>query len=70
MSLICPGIVTCPSGDKLRELLEKHGDFKQVELEITKWNKVTNKQGKQGRWVTKAYLMDVEKYTKTLYLNH
>ena len=55
------------SGEKLRELLEKHGGFKQVELEITKWNKVTNKQGKQGRWVTKAHLVDVEKYTKTLY---
>ena len=48
-------------------LLEKHGDFKDVELEVSRWNRVTNKLGQKGRWVTKSYLMEVEKYRRTAY---
>ena len=50
----------------MRELLQQHGDFKQIELAISRWRQVTNSEGQQGRWVTKSYLADTEKYTKKL----
>ena len=60
----CPNVTIKAPVTKLRELLEQHGDFKAVELEISKWNKTVNNCGHEGQWVTKQYLMDVEKYTR------
>ena len=57
-------------GAQLRQLLEKHGDFKNVELQITRWNKSYNQTGNKGKWVTKAYLKDQEKYTSHLVTTH
>ena len=46
--------------------METHGDFKTVELQISRWNKSTNNAGNKGRWVTKSYLKDHEKYSQLL----
>ena len=55
-------------GEKLRELLIKHGSVKNVELHLSKYAKKTEKDGKFGRWVTKQFLIDHHKYTKWLAL--
>jgi hypothetical protein len=52
------------SGEKLRELLQKHGNFQQVEVELSKWSKRVQSDGKSGKWVTKAYLVDICNYSK------
>ena len=52
-------------GEKLRELLQKHGSFKEVELHVAKYVRDMKKEAKHGKWVTKAYLTDVLKYSKT-----
>ena len=63
-------VCKCKSpGDKLRELLEKHGDFKEVEVAVKKYFAKKEKDGRRGRWVTKAYLTDVLKYSKHLGAN-
>ena len=56
-----------PLGQKLRELLIKHGGFKEVELVVSRWSKSLNVEGQDGKWVTKHYLKEVEKFTP--YLN-
>ena len=53
-----------PQGDKLRELLEKHDDFKQLEVHVKKYFRKVMKDGQRGKWVTRAYLMEMHKYTK------
>jgi len=52
--------------EKLRSLLQEHGDFKTVELQLSRWSKRVQSDDKKGRWVTKQYLMDEEKYTKIM----
>ena len=54
------------SGTKLRELLIKHGSFKNVEMHLEKYVLKRERNGKRGRWVTRQYLMDMLKYTKQL----
>ena len=49
---------------KLRKMLQDHGDFKNVEIAIARYHEQKERDGKRGRWVTKAYLMEVQKYTK------
>lgn len=56
-------------GEKLRSLLQEHGDFKSVEIQLSRWSKRVQSDDKKGRWVTKQYLMDEEKYTKTFECN-
>ena len=60
-------LCTCfASGDKLRELMAKNGDkFDLVEMDLKKWKEKEHAQTKQGRWVTKHYLMTTEGWTKT-----
>ena len=53
-------------GQKLRDLLKEHGDFKMVETEIARWHTEVNRNGRNGKWCTKAYLKDQEKYTSFL----
>lgn len=52
-------------GEKLRQLLREHGSLKQLELQVSRWAKRLQSEGKEGQWVTRAYLADVEHYTKT-----
>ena len=52
------------SGEQLRSLLIKHGNFKQLELQLSKWHKNTEKDARLGMWVTRQYLMEEKKYTK------
>ena len=52
------------AGEQLRGLLQKHGNFKDVEIAVQKWTKRTQNDGKEGAWVTKAFLMDQKGYTK------
>ena len=56
-------------GEKLRELLQKHGSFKEVELHVAKYVRDLKKEGKHGKWVTKAYLTDILKYSKPFVYN-
>ena len=53
-------------GDKLREMLMKHGSFKNVEMHLEKYRLKKEKDGKRGRWVTRAFLMENCSYTKKL----
>lgn len=43
-------------GEKLRELLLKHGDFKTVEVEVEKISTQTAKNGVEGGWENKISL--------------
>eukprot|EP00439_Symbiodinium_sp_Y106_P015147 s2242_g2.t1 len=45
-------------GEKLKQLLIKHGSFKEVEHKISKYNLNKHKDARVGKWVTKAYLID------------
>lgn len=54
---------TC-SGEKLRRLLEKHGDFKRMELAVSRWFKRTRNDGTKGKWVTKEMLKTQHHYSK------
>ena len=58
-------LITC-SGDKLRDLLKTHGSFDVVEVHLKKYVKKTGKEGKKGKWVTKAFLIEKQGYTKNL----
>lgn len=50
---------------KIRELLEKNGlDFAPVELQIRKWQSKVHQKLKDGKWVTRHYLIQVEHWTK------
>ena len=53
-------------GEKLRELLKKHGSFKELELSLTKYRNKAEKEGRNGRWVTRTMLIEHYKYTKYL----
>ena len=53
-------------GQKLRELLQKHGSFRELELHLTKYRNKAEKEGRAGRWVTRTMLMEHYKYTKYL----
>ena len=50
-------------GQKLRDLLKKHGDFKSMEVQVRKWHKSTYGKSKEGMWVTKQYLLTVLHWT-------
>ena len=50
----------------MRELLDKHGSFKEVELKLQRWKKNTHVDGKAGRWVTRKYLEEKYLYSKTM----
>ena len=72
-----PGVLVCMCilGDKLRKLLIKEGSFKNVELHLAKYKSHVEKDGRAGRWVTKAYLMEKYSYTKlrdcsNIYVTH
>ena len=58
--------VSAIQGQKLRQLLEKHGSFKELEMHVKKYVRELDKEGKKGRWVTKQYLTDIMKYSKLL----
>ena len=53
------------SGQQLREMLVKHGGFKELELQLKKFHKNTEKDATSGKWVTRHYLMEEKKYTKS-----
>ena len=55
-------------GEKLKQLLIKHGSFKEVEHKISKYNLNKHKDARVGKWVTKAYLIDKCGYMKLLVL--
>ena len=65
LSPVLPG-VSAIQGNKLRQLLEKHGSFKELEYHVKKYVRELEKEGKKGRWVTKQYLTDIMKYSKLL----
>ena len=52
------------SGQKLRELLKKHGNMKNVDIQIKKWQTKMQGEGNRGKWVTKTQLMELHGYTK------
>lgn len=49
--------------------MEKHGDFKQLELAVSKWSKTTQSDGQAGKWITKELLKTKEGWTKFHGLN-
>ncbi|CAE7946763.1 unnamed protein product [Symbiodinium sp. KB8] len=51
---------------KLRQLLIEKGSFKEVEVHLAKYKNRVQKDGKSGRWVTKAFLMEKCGYTKQM----
>lgn len=51
------------------EKLIQPGDLKTVEIQLSRWNKATSNDGNKGRWFTKRYLKDTEKYTEFLVCN-
>ena len=53
-------------GDKLKELLKKHGSMQTVEIQIKKWQKKVESDGNRGRWVTKGQLIKDHSYDQTL----
>lgn len=53
----------------MRALLQKHGDFKQVELKLARWEQKKHTDNLGGRWVTKRYLEEVCMYTATMIKN-
>ena len=53
-------------GEKLREMLVKHGSFKSVECEIARWQKTTLDNSKLGGWLTRHYLVNEKHWTKQL----
>ena len=53
-------------GEKLRKLLIEKGSFKEVELHLAKYKSRVEKEGRTGRWVTRAFLMERHGYTKLL----
>ncbi|CAE7273781.1 unnamed protein product, partial [Symbiodinium sp. KB8] len=55
--------------NKLRQLLEKHGSFKELEYHVKKYVRELEKEGKKGRWVTKQYLTDIMKYSQSMVEN-
>ena len=42
--------------------------MKVVEVEVKKYLKNVEKDGRRGKWVTRAFLMESQKYTKQLVL--
>ena len=58
-------LVSADLGDKLKELLIKHGDMKKMEVAVSKWVKKTKGEGKRGKWVTKTYLEKSQFFTPT-----
>ncbi|CAE7873531.1 unnamed protein product [Symbiodinium sp. KB8] len=53
-------------GEKLRKLLIEKGSFKEVELHLAKYKSRVEKEGRTGRWVTRAFLMERHGYTKQM----
>lgn len=53
-------------GDKLKQLLEKHGSMQTVEIQIQKWQKKVEADGNRGKWVTKGQLIKDHSYDQTL----
>ena len=52
----CASTAMASSGEKLKELIKEHGDFATVECEVSKWQKTTMLNQKQGEWVWKSTL--------------
>ena len=46
-------------------MFKEHGDFAQMEAQITKRHKRTDKENKAGGWYTKNFLEKHELWTKT-----
>ena len=55
---------TSAGQQKLKEVLQKHDSFKIMEMVVSKWARQTESDGRRGKWVTKSYLAETEKYTK------
>lgn len=53
-------------GEKLRELLLKHGSFEEVEIEIEKVSKQTEKNKVAGGWHNEVSLKEIHKWTPQL----
>ena len=52
------------SGEKLRDLLREHGDFKQLEVQLKKTHLSKLTKARQGGWYTRAYLLSQCHWTK------
>ena len=54
------------SGEKLAELLNRHGNFAKVEVALKKWHERKARFDKKGGWYTKAWLAGERHWTKCL----
>ena len=52
------------SGKKLRELLKQHGNMKNVDIYIKKWQTKMHGEGNRGKWVTRKQLLEIHGYTQ------
>ena len=59
-------IVSGISGEKLAELLNRHGTFDKVEVALKKWHERKNRFDKKGGWYTKAWLAGKRHWNKSL----
>ena len=49
--------------------MQEHGDFKQVELKLKRWEEKRQNDHLGGRWVTEKYLAEVCFYTPAMIKN-
>lgn len=57
------------AGDKLKELLKRHGEFAKIEVSIKKWVEKKARFDKKGGWYTKVWLQNERHWTKNLSSN-
>ena len=60
------GSLPGPGGKLRRLMLANNMDFANVELELKRTSKTRFGQRKEGRWVTKHYLMNTLGWTRTI----